>query len=137
MAKKGDEKYYHIYFNDNEEEIKRNYINEDKVRKMKIIIDSEIKSFSYLFYYCECIESINFKKFFRNNITNMSYMFCGCSSLKELNLNNFNIINVTDMSCMFYGCYSVRMPCGCPNVTGVIVSLVDVQIHSCRHSYIM
>ena len=36
------EKYYHIYFNDNEEEIKRNYIKEnDKVRKIKIILDSD------------------------------------------------------------------------------------------------
>ena len=90
-----DEKYYHIYFNDNKEEIKRNKINkEDKVRKIKIIIDSEIKSFYYLFYWCKCIESINFKKFFRKNITNMNSMFYGCSSLKELNLNNFNTNNV-------------------------------------------
>ena len=88
---KEDEEYYHIYFNDNKEEIKRNQINiGEKARKIKIIIDSEIKSFSYLFSGCKCIESINFKKFFRKNITNMSCMFCGCSSLKELNLNNFN-----------------------------------------------
>ena len=50
-----------------------------------------------LFYYCECIESINFKKLNRNNITNMNNMFCGCSSLKELNLTNFNTNNVTNM----------------------------------------
>jgi len=55
-------------------------------------------------YHCECIESIKFKKFSRNNITNMSYMFFGCSSLKELNLNNFNTNNITYMSCMFEGC---------------------------------
>ena len=36
---KGDEKYYHIYFNDNKEEIKRKYINEDdNVRKIKKIL---------------------------------------------------------------------------------------------------
>ena len=58
------EEYYHIYFNDNKEEIKRNQINkDDKVRKIKIIIDYEIKSFSNLFCGCECIEFINFKKF--------------------------------------------------------------------------
>ena len=41
-----DEKYYHIYFNDNEEEIKRDYyyLNEnEKVEKIKIIIDYQIK----------------------------------------------------------------------------------------------
>ena len=81
------------------------YIDEeDKVTKIKIIIDYQVKSFKDLFYECKCIESINFKKFYRNNITDMSGMFFECSSLKELNLNNFNTNNVTDMSCMFYKC---------------------------------
>ena len=35
-----NEKYYHIYFNDNEEEIKRNYLKKnEKVAKIKILID--------------------------------------------------------------------------------------------------
>ena len=96
-----DKKYYHIYFNNNKEEIKRNYINEDeKIKIIKIIIDYKIESFENLFEDCECIESINFKKFYRNNINNMRGMFHGCSSLKELNLNNFNTNNVTRMECM-------------------------------------
>ena len=96
---------YHIYFNNNEEEIKRNYINEnEKIKLIKIIIDNQIKSFDSLFSDCQKIESIHFKKFYRNNINNMNNMFSGCSSLKELNLNNFNTINVKDMSYMFYGC---------------------------------
>ena len=104
-----DEKYYHIYFNDNKEEIKRNYINEnDRVRKIKIILDSEIKSFSKLFYWCECIESINFKNFLRKNITDMDDMFCRCSSLKELNLKNFNTNNVINMKDIFYRCSSLK-----------------------------
>ena len=63
-----DELYYHIYFNDNKEEIKNKYEikEEDKVTKIKIIIDYQIKSFNSLFKWCECIESINFKKFYRN-----------------------------------------------------------------------
>ena len=131
-----DKLYYHIYFNDNKEEIKNKYeINKkDEVTKIKIIIDYQVKSFKELFSCCECIESINFKKFYRNNITdmsnmfnecwslkdlnltnfntnnvnNMSHMFRGCSSLKELNLNNFNTNNVTDMSFMFSGCPSLK-----------------------------
>ena len=101
-----DKLYYHIYFNDNKEEIKNKYeINKkDKVTKIKIIIDYQVKSFKKLFYKCRCIESINFKKFYRNNITDMSWMFGGCSSLKELNLNNFNTNNVTNMSGMFKEC---------------------------------
>jgi len=75
--KEGDEKYYHIYFNDNKkDEIKNTYLNkDDKVSKINIITDYQIKSFYYLFLDCECIESINFKKFSRININNMSIMF--------------------------------------------------------------
>ena len=59
---KNDELFYHIYFNDNKKEIKNKYeINEeDKVKKIKIIIDYQVKSIEKLFYRCECIESINF-----------------------------------------------------------------------------
>ena len=89
--KKEDEKYYHIYFDNNEEEIKRNYIKKDEqINKIKIIIDYHIQSFEYLFDHCDCIKSIYFKKFYRNNINNMHGMFYKCSSLKELNLSNFN-----------------------------------------------
>ena len=84
-----DIKYYYIFFNNNREEIKKNYINEnEKIKIIKIIIDYQIKSFKVLFDNCICIESIYFKKFYRNNINNMSQMFYECSSLKELNLNN-------------------------------------------------
>ena len=43
--------YYHIYFNDNKEEVKNKYeINKkDKVKKIKIIIDYQVKSFKDLF----------------------------------------------------------------------------------------
>ena len=60
-----DKKYLHIYFNDNtKKEIERTYLDEDEnVSKISIIIDYQIKSFSKLFYYCECIESIKFKNF--------------------------------------------------------------------------
>ena len=86
--KENNELYYHIYFNDNKEEIKNKYkIDEkDKVTKIKIIIDYQVKSLKKLFYDCECIESINYKKFYRNNITDMGWMHSYCSSLKELNV---------------------------------------------------
>ena len=75
--KEKDKEYYHIYFNDNKEkEIKRKNLNEDdKVTKINIIIDYQVTSFSYLFSDCKSIESINFKKFYRNNIIDMH----GCS----------------------------------------------------------
>ena len=104
-----NKKYDHIYFNDDNEEIKSTSINDnDKVSKINIIIEYQVKLFSFLFFNCKCIESIHFKKFFRNNITNMIGMFYKCISLKELNLNNFNTINVTNMRAMFSGCTSLK-----------------------------
>ena len=110
IQKEKNRKYYHIYFNDNKvEEIKRtNLMSDDKVSKINIIIDHKIKSFSNLFAYCDCIESLSFKKFIRKNINNMNRMFCACYSLKELNLSNFNTENVTDMECMFWKCESLE-----------------------------
>ena len=54
---KKDKLYYHIYFNDNKEEIKNKYkIDEkDKVTKIKIIIDHQVKSFKELFLWCKCL----------------------------------------------------------------------------------
>ena len=65
------------YFDDNKEEIKRNYLNEnEQIKIIRIIIDYHLKSsFEGLFYDCKHIESINFKKFFRKKIKYMKYMF--------------------------------------------------------------
>ena len=101
--------YYHIFFNESKNEIKKYYFtNSDKVSKIKIIIDYQVKTLVELFKDCVCIESINFKNFNRNNIKNMCRLFCGCSFLKELNLSNFNTYNVTDISGMFFGCSSLK-----------------------------
>ena len=103
-----DKTYYHIYFNNNKKEMKRNFISEDDyVRKIKIILDYEVKSLFTLFQDCECIKKINFIKFYRNNITNMSYMFNNCSALEEINFNEFKTENVINMSNMFDGCSSL------------------------------
>ena len=48
-------------------EIERTYLDEDEnVSKISIIIDYQIKSFSKLFFFCKCVKSIKFKKFYRN-----------------------------------------------------------------------
>ena len=107
--KKEEERYFHIYFNNNKEEIKRNYLNSiDKVKLIKIIINHQVKSLRNLFDKCECIESINFKIFNSNNINNMSGMFYRCLSLKEIKFTNFNLVNVVDMAGMFSYCSSLE-----------------------------
>ena len=109
---KQDSSYFHIYFNDNKEEIKRHkrtYLKfGHNITKINIIIDYQVTSFSKLFASCNCIESIRFKKFYRNNILYMDNMFSDCISLKKLVLTNFNTNNVINMSCMFSGCSSLK-----------------------------
>ena len=74
-----EKEYFHIYFDNSNEEIKRNKLNyNEKVKMIKIVIEHQVNSFKGLFYYCNSINSISFKKFYRNNITDMSYMFSGC-----------------------------------------------------------
>jgi len=104
-----NKEYYHIYFDNSRKETTKTKLNKyDKVKVVKIIIDYQVKSFNNLFYGCKCIGAINFKKFFRTNVTNMNNMFSYCESLKELNLSNFNTNNVTNMSYMFYRCSSLK-----------------------------
>ena len=74
-----ENEYYHIYFDNSNEEIKRKYLKKnEKVKMIKIKIDYQVKSFKGLFNYCYCINSIFFKNFYRNNIIDMSSMFNFC-----------------------------------------------------------
>ena len=60
-----DRAYFHIYFDNNikEEEINKYYLDDkNKIKKIKIIIDKEIKSFNGLFF--DCNEIIKRNKFF-------------------------------------------------------------------------
>ena len=99
------ENFFHIYFNDNKEEIKRDHFTfeDNKPKKVKVIIDRGIVSLRSLFYYCKN-ENINFIKFNRKDINDMSYMFYKCDKLKELNINKMKTNNVTKMICMFGEC---------------------------------
>ena len=109
ISNEKDKSYYHIYFDNNKEEINRYKLREtDNAKKIKIKIAHQITSFSGLFKYCHCIESINFIKFNRKNITDMSYMFDGCTSLKKISFTNFNTDNVTNMNWMFSKCSSLK-----------------------------
>ena len=102
-------KYFHIYFNKDKKEVKKNYLTgKENIDIINIVINYQIKSFYELFQYCECIEYINFKKFNRNKIYDMSYMFNGCTSLKKINFSNFRTSDVIKMNHMFYGCTSLE-----------------------------
>ena len=89
----------------NKEEITRNYFyKQDKVKKIKILLDYEIESLSSLFKYCKCIKSINIKKYNREDITDLTEMFSRCRSLEEVDLSKLKINDYTDIEYMFSEC---------------------------------
>jgi len=97
--------FYHIYFNNGRNEAKRNYITkEDKIIKIRVLLECGIKSLEGLFKDCKCIKSINFIKYKRSDITNMSQMFFGCTNLLFLDISKFITYRVTNMSQMFFDC---------------------------------
>ena len=128
-----DKNYRHIYFNENEEEIERDYFTKnDNVKKIKIILDYNIYSLNGIFKNCKWIKVINFIKFSRRDITNlntlfedssveeinfydfpkncitsMKGLFTKCIFLKKLNFSKFDTSKVIDMSYMFCNCISL------------------------------
>ena len=103
-----NEDFYHIYFNNSKEEMKRYYSSFSNGDKIKVIIDYSVIILNKLFYCCNGISSIYFKKFFKINVIDMSFMFYKCSSLIKLDLSSYNTSNVTDMSCMFMKCSALE-----------------------------
>ena len=104
-----NEKYYHVYINDEENESeKKDFNKDDNIKKLKIVIDKEFKSFDFLFAHREEIEKLKFIKFNRKDINDMNHMFYNCKNLKEIDLTNFKTNNVTNMEAMFKDCSSLK-----------------------------
>ena len=108
---KNEESYFHIYLYEggNKKEIHRTYLKiEENVRKIKIIIDRQVKSLKRLFSDCFIITTIRFIYFKRKNITDMSYMFNGCESLINLNISELKTNKVSNMEHMFSKCLFLK-----------------------------
>ena len=103
-----DKNYCHVYFNDDSEEIKRNYFtSEDKVQKIKIVLDYRIQSLNGIFRLWKSIKKVNFINFKRNNITHLNYLFKE-SSVEEINFYDFPGKSVTNMKGLFSDCQRLR-----------------------------
>ena len=113
---KNERKNYIVNFNGSNEVIKQDYFTpEDKVYKIKIKLNRNLKDLSELFYIkkygnfsgCDFIREINFLQFYKKDVEDMSFMFHGCSALVNINLSKIKTSNVKNMSYMFYGCSSL------------------------------
>ena len=153
-----DKPFFHIYFDESHEEVKRNYLNKkDKISKIKVLIDMEVKSLSYLFYYslakeikfiknnrnyssdtdyshmfyeCKNLINLDISKLKANNVKDMSCMFYNCSSFKNLNLSNCKTDQVTDISNMFAGCSSLEA-LDLSNFKTDNINKMDYAFHDC------
>ena len=105
-----NKEYYHIYFdNDNNTQIKRNYITyKDKVKKITIKIDMEFKSLRGLFSNCTAIKEFKFTKFNRDDFTDITELFYGCENLEKIDLQKFKAPNLTKMNWVFSRCKYLR-----------------------------
>ena len=101
--------FYHIYFDERKEEIKRTYIKRnEKLSKISILIDMEVKTISYLFQECRCLKEIKFIKFRRTDFTDFKCMFDSCENLINLDISKLKTDNVRNMTSMFGGCSSLK-----------------------------
>ena len=109
IKKESDKSFYHIYFNESNEEIKRNYINKnEKISKIKVIIDMEEKLLSHLFSGCDMVKEIRFIKFNRTDFTDYSEMFCNCEKLNNLDISKLKTDNIKTMTYMFFNCKNLK-----------------------------
>ena len=102
---KEDQSFYHIYFDNNKEEIKRTFVKRlERISIIKIVLEMEIKSLTGLFHDCICIQKIKIIKFNRNDIINLSSLFDNCIGLTDIDLRELKTKNVIDMNNMFSWC---------------------------------
>lgn len=69
---------------------------------------STVTNMSYLFYYCDNLESVNLNgKFTTKSATDIGAMFNSCFALQSVDLANFNTTKVHSMGHLFYNCYKL------------------------------
>ena len=109
INRKENKSYYNIYFDDNKnQKIDRTFITaDDKVKKINIFLEIEIKELKGLFNNCECLKEIKFTKFNRDDFTDFNNMFYGCTNLIKLDVTKFKTSNAKKLSWMFAQCKSL------------------------------
>ena len=89
--------------------MKRNFLfKNEKVSKIKIIIDDKVKALTGLFKGCRCLKEIKFIQFNRKDISRMSKMFYKCKSLVNLDIRKLKTDNVVSMRYMFADCQFLK-----------------------------
>ena len=80
---------------------------------------SNITNMSYMFYYCEELESVgDISKWDVSNVTNMRSMFFRCESFNQ-DISGWDVSSVTNMRSMFFRCESFNQDISSWDVSNV------------------
>lgn len=108
-----DSSLEHTYTADGVYTIETKYLINDgstgdsDTRKMLVgcsAVNSDMTDFSYLFYNCTNLTTLDASNWDTTKVINMKAMFSGCTSLATLNISGWSTSNVTDTSSMFSNC---------------------------------
>ena len=93
---------------------------------------SEVTDMSYMFAYCEKMQSIDVTHFNTSKVKYMIGMFDGCSSLKTLDLTNWDTSNVEYMGSIFSGCEELTSITSLENLDLSKVSSMTRMFEGCQ-----
>jgi surface protein len=68
---------------------------------------SYVKDMSYMFQWCEQLQSLDLSGWDTSKVTNMKYMLAYCRNLSDIDLSLLNTSKVTDMGYMMYECRKI------------------------------
>lgn len=79
-------------------------LNPNAFYDLENIDTSNVTDMSYMFAFCQRVQSIDVSRFDTSNVTNMSSMFSNCKNVQSLAVSNWNTSKVTTMDGMFLHC---------------------------------
>ena len=85
------------------------FIVQNSIKNVKIIGGGDnLKDISYLFTFCEDLQTVDLSGLNTSNVEDMMYIFYACTSLKRVKLSGLNTSNVANMHAMFCKCTNLE-----------------------------
>ena len=98
-----------IYIDSQQIKFNFKYKSNKNIIQVKFRFKRILSDVSFLFFDCQCLESVDLSSFDATYITNMNSMFYDCLNLKKVYLNSFKTKNDINMKYMFMGCFNLKL----------------------------
>ena len=107
--------------------------NVESISGLSVLDTSNVRNFSYMFYYFEKIRTLDLSSFNTSFATNLSNMFFGCYELISLNISTWDTRKVTTTRSMFSYCRKLEYVNGLDdidtsNVTDMSYMFQDAKV---------